>query len=477
MASNNNVFRMQTIGCIAGYPTGNAQGTWRHYWLKTGEIIDRNGGMTLPCPDVIIDRVHALADKDKQEDTFVITDMASNIYDPEEIIIDNIDNKSVLLNASEISQTEEPPGIMTKFRLKAKPNCQIPAMPNMQKVALRQNQSRVGTDETEAPTFRERKGYNLRKPKPRSYTHLHGDNYLIGRTSKHKLPPKLQQLRLNKRAKRRSKFEEYYNDLVRNDKDNPYFDARKNFANANHERYMNALATYNKPKDAVTLFINHVVLQQYGVKKGLKIFGEARVQAIEKEICQFNDREVIILIDPNTMNCEQRNRALSYLMFLKQKRDASIKACGCADGRKQRLWMQAPMPSPTVATETLFLSCMIDAKEGRDVATVDISGAFLQTPANKDEEMIIQLDRQMASALMRIDPDKYGPLILYEGKNNDIPVIYGKANKAIYGTLNASLLFWKNLSKYLIEHMGFTLNRYNQCVVNKIINGKQCTIF
>jgi hypothetical protein len=35
--------------------------------------------------------------------------------------------------------------------------------------------------------------------------------------------------------------------------------------------------------------------------------------------------------------------------------------------------------SPTVATEAILLSCIIDAKEGRDVAVIDIPNAFIQT--------------------------------------------------------------------------------------------------
>ena len=33
---------------------------------------------------------------------------------------------------------------------------------------------------------------------------------------------------------------------------------------------------------------------------------------------------------------------------------------------------------PTVATEALFLTCLIDATEHRKVATVDIPGSFMQ---------------------------------------------------------------------------------------------------
>ena len=44
------------------------------------------------------------------------------------------------------------------------------------------------------------------------------------------------------------------------------------------------------------------------------------------------------------------------------------------------------------------------------------------------------------------------------------------------GPLQAALLFWRNLSGFLIEKLGFDANPYDFCVVNKTINGSQCTI-
>ena len=55
------------------------------------------------------------------------------------------------------------------------------------------------------------------------------------------------------------------------------------------------------------------------------------------------------------------------------------------------------------------------------------------------------------------------------------PVIYVRLKKALYGTLNASLLFWKDPTAEL-KVWGFAVNPYDECVVNKTINGKQCTI-
>ena len=53
--------------------------------------------------------------------------------------------------------------------------------------------------------------------------------------------------------------------------------------------------------------------------------------------------------------------------------------------------------------------------------------------------------------------------------------MYAEAKKAIYGTLEASLLFWTKLSNILKE-MGYQRNEYDWCVMKKIIDNKQCTI-
>jgi hypothetical protein len=55
------------------------------------------------------------------------------------------------------------------------------------------------------------------------------------------------------------------------------------------------------------------------------------------------------------------------------------------------------------------------------------------------------------------------------------PIMCVQLKKALYGTLQASLLFWKDLSKNLKE-WGFEINPYDWCVANKTINGKQCTV-
>jgi len=52
-------------------------------------------------------------------------------------------------------------------------------------------------------------------------------------------------------------------------------------------------------------------------------------------------------------------------------------------------------------------------------------------------------------------------------------MLYPKLKNALYGTLLVALLFWRLLFDTLKE-WGFKLNGYDQCVVNKNINDKQC---
>ena len=55
-------------------------------------------------------------------------------------------------------------------------------------------------------------------------------------------------------------------------------------------------------------------------------------------------------------------------------------------------------------------------------------------------------------------------------------VLYVELQKVLYGTLQAALLFWQDLTAFLTEELGFMVNPYDSCIIIKMINGKQCTI-
>ena len=207
---------------------------------------------------------------------------------------------------------------------------------------------------------------------------------------------------------------------------------------------------------------------QMPIRHGLKLFRSEGISAVKAELQQLHDLKVM---EAKPLTATQKREALGYLIFLKRKHNGKIKATGCADGRPQRAYIpQEDARAPTVSTEAVFMTAVIDAMENRTVAVVDIPGAFMQ--ADMDQGVYMRIDGAMADLLMEIDYDMYHPHMVKEkGK----PVIYVELLKALYGTLRAARLFWETLSGKLQE-WGFTINPYDSCVANKDIDGQQCTI-
>ena len=74
--------------------------------------------------------------------------------------------------------------------------------------------------------------------------------------------------------------------------------------------------------------------------------------------------------------------------------------------------------SPTVATESVFLTAVIDALEGRHVAVIDVPGAFMQ--ADMDELVHVRFTGKMVDLLLEIDRNMYGPCaVCHEGRKGD----------------------------------------------------------
>ena len=148
------------------------------------------------------------------------------------------------------------------------------------------------------------------------------------------------------------------------------------------------------------------------------------------------------------MTHEERKKALWYLMFLKEKRDGTLKARGCADWRPQRQYTsKEEVSSPTVSLEAMVLSCAIDAKENRDVVMTDIPGAFLHADMEDDVHMLLK--GTIAELIIKFEPSLYRKHIWYD--KNGKPMVYVQ--------FKAALLFWWLLSNTL-QDWGFKINKY-----------------
>ena len=138
--------------------------------------------------------------------------------------------------------------------------------------------------------------------------------------------------------------------------------------------------------------------KKYGMKAGLKVFGNTRLDAVASEIRDnLHRRGVIEPVKRELVTHSIRRQSRPYLMFLKQKRCGKIKGRGCADGRKRReLISKEEVSSPTVSTPALIATCLIDVIEGRNVATADIPGAFLQATIDDVWIKLVCCSRQSA---------------------------------------------------------------------------------
>jgi hypothetical protein len=171
------------------------------------------------------------------------------------------------------------------------------------------------------------------------------------------------------------------------------------------DRYGQRLGHYNlrprKAPDYCHLFVNaaetSIATAQVSLHQGLRLFGDAGVEAVRKELKQLHEREVIVPHRASSLTTEEKKKVLSYLIFLKRKRDGTIKARGCADGRKQRAHLREDAMAPTVTTAAVFITSVIDAMEKREVAVVDIPGAYMQ--AEMDELVYMKLTGKMAELM------------------------------------------------------------------------------
>jgi len=217
------------------------------------------------------------------------------------------------------------------------------------------------------------------------------------------------------------------------------------------------------------------IMTQLSLKAGLKEWGARGYSAATAEMKQLHFRDTFTPMHWGDLTKLQRDMVLESHMFLKEKRTGDIKGRTVAGGNKQRGYIaKEDASSPTVATESVLLSCIIDAEEERDVATIDIPNAFVQTRVKEVKDMaIIKLRGVLVEILVDIAPEVYGPYVTSDKKG--VKQLIVQCHNALYGTMVASLLYYRKFVKSLTD-WGFELNPYDPCVANKIVKGQQMTI-
>ena len=103
----------------------------------------------------------------------------------------------------------------------------------------------------------------------------------------------------------------------------------------------------------VTLF-GHIMLQ-FNLKEGLRRFGQRGEDSAIKEMKQLHDMHVFFPRDPNSLTRDERKKALTSLIFLKEKNTGEIKSRTCINGAPQREYIsKEEAASPTACTDSVF---------------------------------------------------------------------------------------------------------------------------
>ncbi len=102
----------------------------------------------------------------------------------------------------------------------------------------------------------------------------------------------------------------------------------------------------------------------------------------------------------------------------------------------------------------------------------DVPSAYVNTDV--DEDVLMVLKGELAEMMVQIAPEVNRKYVTLDMKGTKI--LYVKLQKALYGLMRASLLFFCKLRKEFEEY-GLEVNPYDPCVANMITkSGKQLTV-
>jgi len=182
------------------------------------------------------------------------------------------------------------------------------------------------------------------------------------------------------------------------------------------------------------------IMTQYNLKPGLRKFGARGTTAAMDELTQLHIMDTWTAMDPSKISREERMRALSSLLFLKEKRTGKIKGRACINGAPQRAYIpKEEAASPTVSTESTFITASIAVHEHRKVRCYDIPSAFINTDVDKDVLMVLKGD--LVDMMVQIAPQVHRKYVTVNKKRT--PILYVKLQKALWTDESESAILQK----------------------------------
>ena len=95
---------------------------------------------------------------------------------------------------------------------------------------------------------------------------------------------------------------------------------------------------------------------------------------------QLDNRICYLPLKVDDMTTEEKMKAQNMIVLLIEKRDGTIKVRSVYNGKNTRDWIsREDSASLTVSQDSIVITAVINVKEQRDIMTVNILNAFIQT--------------------------------------------------------------------------------------------------
>ena len=208
-------------------------------------------------------------------------------------------------------------------------------------------------------------------------------------------------------------------------------------------------------------------------KAGFRKYKGAAIKSQYKEIKALLDNGTFEGVIPGSLTNSQKKKIIRTIMFLKEKYAADgsfekLKARLVANGSQMDRDKSKDVSSPTISLIALLVISALAAREGREIATMDVGSAFVKASMEGEDEVFVVLDQLSAALLIKIDKT-YEKFLDAKGE------MIVQLKKALYGCLQSARL-WHNLLITELRGCGYTQNEFEPCVLNKTVDGKQCTL-
>lgn len=434
-----NSLAARTQGALSLGPSGNAQGGHKFYTLSTGKVVVRRAWTELPMPSSVIDRVHHLAKGQPVQLSFndrsgiPIGDIDAN-FSHESVEHSSFETHNdlpgVFIPASDTAS--ETPGVYIPEPTDA---AEIPGV-DMEPTVQIVNDLDYAPTNDEAP--------------------------LVVTSEVEDILPYLPTDDEPRRSSRiRNQTKNYVPTM-----------SGKRYSFAVTELGRGLLDNIDNGEDKAVSFS---FMQQLSVKAALKEWGREAKDAGEKEASQLHWRKTFVPKRMSELTHDEQTKVLESHMFIVRKRTGETKARIVAGGNMQRNYLsKQDSSSPTVSTDSVLLTSIIDASEKRDVAIIDIPNAFIQTRViDKKDRVILRMRGIIVDWIVKVAPEVYTDYVNLDKRGNKQLLV--ECHNAIYGTMVAGLLYYRKFAATLTNR-GFIVNPYDPCVWNKEIKKLQCTI-